>query len=56
MCDKNVPMQQETILSEFGQICATGNASLMQLEETILCEFGRICATGNVICTAENAY
>jgi len=38
-------MQLETILCEFGQISATGNA-LMQLE-TILCKFGQICATGN---------
>ena len=38
-------MQLETILCEFGRICATGNA-LMQLE-TILCKFGRIGATGN---------
>ena len=38
-------MQLETILCEFGRICATENA-LMQLK-TISCEFGRICATGN---------
>ena len=37
-------MLLESILCEFGQICATGNA-LMHLE-SILCEFGRICAGG----------
>ena len=35
-------MQMETILFEFGQISATGNAP-MQLE-AISCEIGRICA------------
>ena len=39
-------MLLETILCEFGRICATGNVP-RQLE-TILCEFGQICATGNV--------
>ena len=38
-------MLLESILCEFGRICATGNA-LVQLE-TLLCKFGRICATGN---------
>ena len=40
-------MQLETILCEFGQICATGNA--LMLLETILCKFGQICATGNTL-------
>ena len=44
-------MQLETILCEFGQICATGNA-LKQLE-TILCKFGWICATGNALMQLE---
>ena len=38
-------MLLETILFEFGQICATGYAPM--LLETILHEFGKICATGN---------
>ena len=33
----NALMQQETILCEFGQICATGNT--LMLLETILCKF-----------------
>ena len=40
-------MQLNTILCNFGQICATGNA-LMQLR-TFLCKLGRICATGNAL-------
>ena len=40
-------MLLESILCEFGRICAAGNA-LMQLK-TILCEFGQICATGNAL-------
>ena len=40
-------MQLKTILCEFGQIFATGNA-LMQLE-MILCKLGRICATRNAL-------
>ena len=42
-------MQLETILCEFGQICATGNA--LMILETILCEFGQICAQ---ICTGDD--
>ena len=45
-------MLLESILCEFGQICATGNA-LMPLE-SILCQFGRICATGNTLLLLES--
>ena len=38
-------MPLESILCEFGRICATGNA--LMLPESILCESGQICATGN---------
>ena len=44
---RNALKQQETILCEFGQICATGNA--LMLLESILCEFGRICEKGNAL-------
>ena len=37
-------MLLESILGEFGRICATGNA--LMLLESFLCKFGLICAGG----------
>ena len=45
-------MQLDSILCEFGQIYATGNAP-MKLE-SILCEFGQIYATGNTLVQLES--
>ena len=45
-------MLLESILCEFGQICATGNALMHR--ESILCEFGRICAKGKALMLLES--
>ena len=45
-------MLLESILCEFGRICATGNA--LMLMESILCEFGQICSTGNALMHLES--
>ena len=47
-------MLLETILCEFWQICATGNA--LMLLETILFKFGQICATWTDMCNRKCSY
>ena len=47
-------MLQETILCEFGLICATGNT--LTLPETVLCQLAQICVTGNARTQLWNSF